>query len=81
MTTLCQMKCFNFLWLKWPWVQYLLLAPGCPNNPETEIPNHQKPLNAKLGIWTGPTTYLPIRQNWPIMWDILEKNHMSMDHV
>ena len=24
--------------------------PGCPSGPETEIPYHQKPLNAGLGI-------------------------------
>jgi hypothetical protein len=24
--------------------------PGCPNGPKTEIPYHQKPINAGLGI-------------------------------
>ena len=26
-----------------------------PNGPQTEIPYHQKPFNAELGIWTGLT--------------------------
>ena len=29
---------------------FLMYWPGCPNSPETEIPYHQKPLNAELGI-------------------------------
>ena len=29
---------------------FFMYKPGCPNGPETEIPYHQKPLNAGLGI-------------------------------
>ena len=29
---------------------FFMYWPGCPNDPETEIPYHQKPLNAGLGI-------------------------------
>ena len=29
---------------------FFMYWPGCPNSPETEIPYHQKPLNAGLGI-------------------------------
>ena len=29
---------------------FFMYWPGCPNNPETEIPYHQKPLNAGLDI-------------------------------
>ena len=32
---------------------FFLCWPGCPNGPETEIPYHQKLLNAGLGIQTG----------------------------
>ena len=31
----------TFIFMYWP---------GCPNSPESEIPYHQKPLNAGLGI-------------------------------
>ena len=34
----------NFFFQYWP---------GCPNGPQTEIPYHQKPYNAELGIHTG----------------------------
>ena len=30
--------------------QFLQYCPGCPNGPKTEIPYHQKHLNAGLGI-------------------------------
>ena len=29
---------------------FFLYCPGCPNGPKTDIPHHQKPLNAGLGI-------------------------------
>ena len=32
---------------------FFMYWPGCPYGPEIEIPYHQKPLNAGLGIWTG----------------------------
>ena len=32
---------------------FFMYWPSCPNGPETEIPHHQKPLNAGLGIYTG----------------------------
>ena len=28
---------------------FFMYCPGCSNGPETEIPYHQKPLNAGLG--------------------------------
>ena len=32
---------------------FFMYWPGCPKDPETEIPYHQEPLNAGLGIQTG----------------------------
>ena len=29
---------------------FFMYWPGCSNGPETEIPYHQKPINAGLGI-------------------------------
>jgi hypothetical protein len=42
----------------WPpiFFQYL---PGCPNSLKTEIPYHQKPLNAGLRIYTGEKDFVP----------------------
>ena len=31
---------------------------GCSSGPETEMPHHQKPLNAGLGIQTGNQPFL-----------------------
>ena len=33
-----------------PQTFFFLYWSGCPNGPKTEIPHHQKPLNAGLGI-------------------------------
>ena len=37
---------------------FFMYWPGCPNDPETEIPYHPKPLNAGLGILTGRCTII-----------------------
>ena len=44
---------------------FFMYWPGCPNGQETEIPYHQKPLTAGLGISTGVQliSFCPISQN------------------
>jgi hypothetical protein len=38
------------------WPHFFQYWPGFPNDPQTEIPNQQKPFNAGLGIYTGQST-------------------------
>ena len=42
---------------------FFMYWPGCPNGPKTEIPYHQKPLNAGLGIQTGHIVVLLVSRN------------------
>ena len=37
---------------------FFMYWPGCPNGPETEIPYHQKPIFARLGIQTGVAMHM-----------------------
>ena len=36
---------------KWGPQLFFMRWPGCPNDPKTEIPCHQKPLNAGMQDW------------------------------
>ena len=42
---------------------FFMYWPGCPNVSKTDIPYHQKPLNAGLGIQTGHIVVLLVSRN------------------